>query len=67
MPKKKAVRKPGRLHTEATRDFACWCQAKGEPRSAIVDTEYLDAKDCRRLSKWLLRAADWIEAGEEKK
>ncbi len=60
--KKKRARKPDSIHTSCQAE---WDIAYVSHFDAVALTDgFISAKDARRLSAWLLLAADWLEAGE---
>lgn len=54
--------KPRAIHFNP-RNAAWVYRDQGKRFASFGELEFLSAKKCRRMAHWLLRAAEWIEAG----
>jgi len=41
--------------------FVPYDTSKSAPFGVLCKLIFLNAKDCRRMSAWLLKAADWLD------
>lgn len=66
MTRKKKARKPRKFETYRNKNSANRCIATDNQNVDVMIDDWLDIKECRRLSAWLTKAADYLEQKETK-